>query len=277
MLRPMKDILAFYDSRNRAAGAFNCYNYETMRGVIEAAEEAQTPVIIAFGENYLPNMELAEVADLASNFSSKYKVDFALHLDHCKSIDLIERAIESGFTSVMYDGSALPFEENLAKASEVVKLAAQANVSVEAELGSIALGAESNEEGADEQYTNPEQARIFAEDSGVDALAVSIGTVHGMYTGEPHIRTDILAKINDRVGLPLVLHGGSGTPAETIQQCIDLGIRKINVNTEISSFVSSRIKSLMLEKEKIHYSALSLYARDAVKEIVQQYLGRLSL
>lgn len=276
MLLPMKDILAFYSSRNRAAGAFNCYNYETMRGVIEAAEESGLPVIIAFGENYTPNMELGEVAGIAKRFAAQYKVDFALHLDHCKSIDLIKKAIEAGFTSVMYDGSSLTFAENLANTRQVTALAAQANVSVEAELGSIALGAESNEEGADEQYTNPEQARTFALESGVDALAVSIGTVHGMYKGEPHIRTDILEEIHQQVDIPLVLHGGSGTPAETIQQCINSGIRKINVNTEISSFVSSRIKAIMAEQEKIHFSALSLEARAAVKEVVMKYIALLS-
>ncbi len=276
MLRPMKEILAFYSARNRAAGAFNCYNYETMRGVIEAAEESGLPVIIAFGENYTPNMELNEVAGLAKNFAAKYTVDFALHLDHCKSVDLIARAIEAGFTSVMYDGSSLPFAENLANTRQVVRLAAQAKVSVEAELGSLALGMESNEEGADEKYTNPEQAGTFAGDSGVDALAVSIGTVHGMYTGEPDIRTDILAAINEQVEIPLVLHGGSGTPADTIQECIGLGIRKINVNTEISSFVGNRITSLMLEKGKIHYSVLSLQAREAVKEIVRKYIALFS-
>jgi ketose-bisphosphate aldolase len=173
--------------QNRVAvGAFNCYNYETIKGTIEAAKELEKPVIIAFGENYFPNMDLEEVVALVTQMSKKSGLQLALHLDHCKSVKHIEAAIEAGFTSVMFDGSDLSLAENINRTKAIVSKAHSANVSVEAELGGLALGTHSNEEGAAEIYTQPEEAQRFALETGVDALAVSIGTVHGMYNGKPN-------------------------------------------------------------------------------------------
>ncbi len=272
MLVSLKDLLDEAKEQKRAVGAFNCYNYETLRGTLEAAEELGQSVIIAFGENYMVNMEISEVYALVSEMGRKSHVKVALHLDHCKSVDHIEAAIEAGFTSVMYDGSHLSLEENIANTRRVVAMAHQAGVSVEAELGCLELGAFSNEEGASAVYTDPDQARRFVLETDVDALAVSVGTVHGMYRGEPKVNLDVLRAINDSVDKPLVLHGGSGTPPHIIKEAINSGIAKINVNTEISVYAMEEIKKSLAMESPLHFSALSINSRKAVRSVVSRYI-----
>lgn len=272
MLKNLEQILASPYQNQKAVGSFNVYNYQTIMGVLEEAREKDSPVILAFGAKYLPNMNLSTVVSIIRDVEKDYG-DICIHLDHCNDVDIIKQAIDSGFTSVMYDGSRLPFEENVENTSEVVKIAHKNNVSVEAELGSLGSGAFSHEGSSEdkEQYTDAESAAIFVEKTGVDALAVSIGTVHGLYKGEPNVRLDILKEINDKVDIPLVLHGGSGTPEETIHRCILNGITKINVNTEISMYVVENTKKL-LEKQILHYSQLNLKQREWIKEIVGKYI-----
>lgn len=272
MLVNFNGLLPEARRNNSAVGAFNCYNYETIKGVMEAAEELQKPVIIAFGENYLSNMDLEEVVALVKQIDQKIQVRVALHLDHCTSVQHIQAAIKAGFTSVMFDGSALSLAENINQTRKIVYQAHLANVSVEAELGSLALGAQSNEAGAEEIYTSPDEAKGFVEATGVDALAVSIGTVHGLYKGEPNINIDLLKQINALVSIPLVLHGGSGTPEEVIKQCIAGGIAKINVNTEISVHVMEAIKRQITAEKPGHFSGLAIAGKLAVKEIVKKYI-----
>lgn len=272
MLVNLKEILQDARRNKYAVGAFNCYNYETVKGSIEAAQELGKPIIIAFGEKYFVNMRLEEVVALVTQIDKGSDIKVALHLDHCKSVGSIRSAICAGFTSVMYDGSDLSLEDNINKTKEIVEQAHAMNVSVEAELGSLALGAHSNEEAAEQIYTQPEEAKKFAEETVVDALAVSIGTVHGMYKGEPNINIDILRKINTLADIPLVLHGGSGTPEEIIKQCIVRGIAKINVNTEISVNVIKKIKSNLMNDPNIHFSVLSIQSKNAVKEIAKKYI-----
>ena len=254
-----------------AIGAFNVYNYETIRGVINGAIEMKRPMIVAFGECYLANMQIEEVVALTYAMAQKVEVPIVLHLDHCKSFETIVKAIRAGFTSVMYDGSALPLEENIRRTAEVVAVAHAVGVSVEAELGGLAKGQFSNEEAAEEVYTDPMQAQQFVNQTGIDALAVSIGTVHGMYQGSPRIDLDVLKKIAAGVDIPLVLHGGSGTPEVIIHECIRNGIAKINVNTEISVHTVESIKRLFNEKEYYHLSQISLQEIDFVKEVVIKY------
>ncbi|MBQ1407735.1 MAG: class II fructose-bisphosphate aldolase, partial [Eubacterium sp.] len=201
-----------------------------------------------------------------------------LHLDHCKDIGIIRQAIDAGFGSVMYDGSALPFEENVKNTKLVCDMAHAKGVSVEAELGSLAAGASSHEgEATDREiYTDPSMAAEFIERTGVDALAVSIGTVHGLYTGTPDIRVDILKEINKACGIPLVLHGGSGTPKDKILECIANGISKINVNTEIAMFAAGRLKERLAADELPHLSVLQRGITDDVCEIVSGFMNEFS-
>lgn len=266
-------MLAEAYKAHKAVGSFNWYNFETLRGIIEAGDECQSPVIASFGAKYLSNMELDTASALTKSLAERTAQPVCLHLDHCSDKAVIVRAIRAGFGSVMYDGSKLSFEENVRNTAEICDIAHACGVSVEAELGSLAAGDNSHEGSADDReiYTDPDMAADFVRETKVDALAVSIGTVHGMYKGTPNIRTDILADINKAVSSPLVLHGGSGTPEDKLLACIDNGISKINVNTEISEYVVSHTGEL-LDTEKPHLSVLSLKQKDWVKEVVSKYI-----
>lgn len=271
MMVNLSALLADARQGKYAVGSFNVYNYETIRGVIEAGRELGYPTIVAFGENYLANMDLDEVVALVDAMAAKAEIPVALHLDHCKSFDNIVKAIRAGFTSVMYDGSSLPFADNERKTAEIVAIAHAAGVSVEAELGALAGGEFSNEEAAEEIYTDPEQAAEFVAATKVDALAVSIGTVHGMYKGTPRIDVGVLKKIAAVVDIPLVLHGGSGTPEGIVQECIRNGIAKINVNTEISMYTVDKLKELLNDGKTYHLSQLALKEVGYIKEVVTKY------
>lgn len=273
MYTNFNEMLSSAYKTHKAVGSFNWYNFETLRGIIEAGIDCKSPVIASFGAKYLSNMELDTAASLAKSLADKSDQPVCLHLDHCSDKAVIVRAIRAGFGSVMYDGSKLDFEENVRNTAEICDIAHACGVSVEAELGSLAAGIDSHEGSADDReiYTDPDMAARFVRETGVDALAVSIGTVHGMYKGTPNIRTDILADINKAVSSPLVLHGGSGTPEDKLLACINNGISKINVNTEISEYVVSHTREL-LNTEKPHLSVLSLKQKDWVKAVVSKYI-----
>lgn len=271
MMTNLATLLSDAQKGKYAVGSFNVYSYETIRGVIDAGKDLRYPTIVAFGANYLSNMELDEVAVLVDTMAAKADIPVVLHLDHCKSFETIIKAIKAGFTSVMYDGSSLPFAENMLKTSEIVAIAHAANVSVEAELGALAGGEFSNEEAAEEIYTNPDQAAQFVETTKVDALAVSIGTVHGMYKGTPRIDIGVLKRIAALVDIPLVLHGGSGTPEAIVKECIRHGIAKINVNTEISMYTIEKVKGLLDSGASCHLSQLALKEVGYIKEVVNKY------
>ncbi len=274
MLTNLSDILTLAYDNKYAVGSFNAYNYETFKGIIDAGVETNTPIIVAFGAKYLENMSLETASSLVRSIAQEISIPVCLHLDHCSDLNTIFRAIKAGFGSVMYDGSALPFEDNLKNTKLVCKVAHASNVSVEAELGSIAAGDKSHEgKSTDiEAYTDPLAAKRFVEETKVDTLAVSIGTVHGLYKGKPNIRIDILKSINENLAIPLVLHGGSGTPEEDILNCIANGISKINVNTEISTYTIDKTTEFLSEKQP-HLSVLSLNQIENVKEIVKKYIS----
>ncbi len=273
MFTNFNSMLADAYRSHAAIGSFNWYNFETLKGIIEAGEETGRPVIASFGAKYLTNMDLDTACAMTKVLAEKSGEAVCLHLDHCSDKDDIVRAIRAGFGSVMYDGSKLPFEENLNNTREICEIAHACGVSVEAELGSLAAGNQSHEGSADDRevYTDPALAAEFVRDSGVDALAVSVGTVHGLYKGTPNIRVDILSEINAAVGSPLVLHGGSGTPEDKLLACISNGISKINVNTEISEYVMSHTRELV-QTETPHLSVLALRQKDWVKEVVTRYI-----
>lgn len=275
MLKNLTELFELEQQKDKAFGAFNIYNYETIKGVLAAAEEKKTGVILAFGAKYLTNIDFSTVVAITKSLAETINYPVVLHLDHCTDFSLIKRAIEAGFTSVMYDGSMLTYEENVANTKKVVDLAKAKNVSVEGELGSLAAG-QGSHEGLPEDlevYTNPEQAKEFVERTGVDCLAVSIGTVHGMYAREPNIRLDILAAINELVTVPLVLHGGSGTPVEKIQGAIKKGIAKINVNTELSTYTIEATKAYLAKEKSPHLSQVYLAQQNDIKDVVKKYIS----
>jgi fructose-bisphosphate aldolase class II len=273
MLVNLQRILSAAQAEKYAVGSFNVYSYETIKGVFESMEELQRPAVVAFGEKYLENMDFEIVADIVKHFGNKTPLPVVLHLDHCKDKQNIYRAAKAGFTSVMYDGSAYSYEKNVKNTREVTQFAHACDISVEAELGSLAAGMKSHEgEASDREiYTDPNQAADFVAQTQVDALAISIGTVHGLYKGIPKIRVDILKEIKDKVSIPLVLHGGSGTPEDIIRNCIANGICKINVNTEISEFAVQEMKEILNSTTHYHLSSLSLKEIGYVKQVVMKY------
>lgn len=274
MLINFSEMLKTAHEKGYAVGSFNVYNYETMRGACMAAKELDMPLIVAFGAKYLENMTLDEAVSMARALSSAMGIDLCLHLDHCPKMETVFAAIRAGFSSVMYDGSALPFEENLANTALVCRVAHASGVSVEAELGSLAATDTSHEGSADDRevYTDPDLAKTFVEKTGVDALAVSVGTVHGLYKGTPKIRQDILTEINEKTGIPLVMHGGSGIPEDMIKESIRNGISKINVNTEISAYTVDKTTELLAGEKKPHLAVVALKQQTFVKEVVQKYM-----
>lgn len=274
MMTNLSTILQKAYKEKYAVGSFNAYNFETFKGIIDAGVETNTPIIVAFGAKYLTNMSVETASALVHSLAKDLTIPVCLHLDHCKDLEIIKAAIKAGFGSVMYDGSALPFAENVANTLKVCQAAHAHNVSVEAELGSLAAGEKSHEGSASDvqAYTEPEAAKEFVAATGVDALAVSVGTVHGLYKGKPNIRIDILQEINKLCQLPLVLHGGSGVPEQDILNTIANGVAKINVNTEISMYTVAETAKL-LAKEQPHFSVLSLREMDYVKDVVKKYIA----
>jgi fructose-bisphosphate aldolase class II len=273
MLKNFNDMLSKAREGGYAVGSFNVYNYETMKGAVLAAKELHQPVIIAFGAKYLSNMSLRDAVSMATALGEEEGVEICLHLDHCPKTALIFQAVQAGFSSVMYDGSALPFEQNVQNTRLVCDMAHSCAVSVEAELGSLAA-TESSHEGSvndKEAYTSPEAARDFIRESGCDALAVSVGTVHGLYKAAPNVRIDLLKEIRALTDKPLVLHGGSGIPEDTIRQCIANGICKINVNTEISAYTVEKTKEMLLSKTP-HLADIAEKQQGFVKDIVIKYM-----
>lgn len=230
----LREILEDARTKGYGVGMFDVQNMEMTRAVIEAAEEERAPVILALAEVHAENPGiLADIGSMIMTAAQRSKVPVAVHFDHGVSIENIIRVLHLGFSSVMYDGSMLSYRENIENTSNVVWLARLFGASVEAELGHVAGNEAEDTDGSGAIYTDPEQAGDFVETTGIDALAVSIGTVHGVYHFEPNLDMERLEKIRNKVTVPLVLHGGSGLSDMDFQRCISHGISKINIYTEV--------------------------------------------
>jgi fructose-bisphosphate aldolase class II len=253
-----------------AVGAFNVYNLETVDAVLAGAVETRSPVIIAFGERYFKNFPVRAVAAIVKTMAQDSPVPVVLHLDHANRLESIEQAIGAGFTSVMIDGSKHPLEENIAVTRKAVALARPKGVSVEAELGRITRTGVAEED----LFTDPAEAVEFMKRTGVDALAVSVGTVHGLYKGEPTLDLERLARIAMDVHAPLVLHGGSGVPEDLIRKAIRLGVAKLNINTEMSIAGVNAVRSFLSARgnENTRLEELMVEARDAMVGVVKRYI-----
>jgi len=254
-----------------AVGAFNIHNLETLKAVVKAAGEMNSPLILQTTPGTIKHAGEDYIAEMARIASERYNIPIALHLDHGNSFDLVVKCIKAGYTSVMIDGSMLPYEENIALTKKVVEVAHAAGVTVEAELGSI-VGVEDelyiNEE--KRALTDPERAADFVEKTKVDSLAVAIGTAHGMYKGEVKLDFERLEKISKLVEIPLVLHGASGVPDELVKRAIELGIAKINIATELKISFASAIKEFFRENpEENDPRKYLLPAEKAVEDIVK--------
>ncbi|MBD0381790.1 class II fructose-1,6-bisphosphate aldolase [Paenibacillus sedimenti] len=257
-----------------AVGQFNLNNLEFTQAILQAAEAEKAPVILGLSEAYIPYMGgLPTVASIVKGLMEHYAitVPVALHLDHGSSYEMCRKAIEAGFTSVMIDASHHPLEHNIAETKQVVEMAHARGVSVEAELGRI-VGREDdiNVDEAEAMYAVTEECVRMARETGIDALAPALGSVHGPYRGGPRIGFERMEEIQKLTGLPLVLHGGSGLPDEIIQKAISLGTAKINVNTDNQSVFTAVVRERLSANEKEYDPRRYLGpARDAVQQGVQ--------
>ncbi|OJY92108.1 MAG: ketose-bisphosphate aldolase [Sphingobacteriales bacterium 44-15] len=269
----LKEKLHLKQQEGSALLATNFYNYETLRGIMEAAQETKQPVILQLTKSSIDYMGLQVAVNMAGAALAHYQVEGWLHLDHSDSYELVEACLAAGFDSVMIDASEKPFEENIAISGKVVKLAAKYNANVEAELGYIAKLGQSTETVG---FTDPEEARIFVEQTGVDALAVAIGSAHGFYKKEPLLDIERLKEIHAITGAALVLHGGSGIPAASLREAIENGICKINLATEIKNIFILTLHTCFESKEEIDLRKLFPPAITAVKNLVVDKLNTVS-
>lgn len=276
MLLDTKTMLQNAQKNGYAVAAFNVYSLETVQAAIAAAEATGSPVIIALGERYVPTVDIDGFAEMVKGLARKSSVPVSLHLDHAYEKETIIRAIRAGFNSVMYDGSKHDLENNIRYTKEIVEIAHLAGVSVEAEIGSMARGAFSDEEEGTGSLTDPKLAEEFVKATGVDFLAAAIGTVHGMYQGEPNIDLELLQDIRKRVDIPLVLHGGSGTPHETILKTINSGICKINVNTEVSIAAVNHLKRLLANEDTMHLSVVMEAIQSEIQPVMEGFINLFS-
>lgn len=270
-LAPMKEILKLAEERNVAYGAFVTVSYETALAAIEAGSELDCPVIFITGTDCCDLMGGFEgTVETVKRAAANARIPIALHLDHCQTYEECVQAIHAGYSSVMIDGSSLPFEENIALTKKVVDYAHSLGVTVEGELGKL-VGEEGNlvVKSADGAQTNPQEAKEFVERTGVDCLAVSIGTQHGHYTAAPQLNIERLKAIKELVNVPLVLHGGSGTPIDQVQESIRHGIRKINVATDVLTAVADSFEELKKQPEFKYNTAMFINSKNAAKELIK--------
>lgn len=235
MLVSLKEILKIAEAKKCAIGSFNTPNLESMQAVISAAEELNQPVIIMHAQVHeeMGLCKMDEIAPIMLFMAEKASVPVCVHLDHGTDLDYISKGLELGFTSVMYDGSALSVEENYANTCIAVELASRYGASVEAEVGSMG-SREGSGEGGESIYTDPDTALWFVKETGIDALACAFGTAHGFYLKEPKLDFERVSKINSMISVPMVMHGGSGVSDADYKEVIKRGIRKINYYTYMS-------------------------------------------
>ena len=230
----MKAMLSKAAGESYAVGAFNILDYNSTRAVVQAAEQTNAPVIIQTSAKTVIFWGCSAIISWVKELAGSSKVPIALHLDHCKDLDLIKECIDSGWTSVMIDASSKPFEENLALSRRVVQMARPKNLTVEAELGAI-VGVEDDihVKDQDAHLADPKQAIRFCEEVEPDCFAPAIGTAHGVYKGEPKIAYGLLEEVAAKTGIPIALHGGTGLADEVFKKCIALGCAKVNISTQL--------------------------------------------
>ncbi len=265
----LKKLIDNASEKKIAVGAFSVGNMEMILGAIRAAEEFNTPIIIQIAEVRLPTSPLKIIGPMMVAAAKNSKVDVCVHLDHGLNYETVETALEIGFSSVMLDGSLLPFEENIELTKKVVSKAKEYGASVEAELGVVG-GNEGDGKAHSIKSTNPDDAKTFCEETGIDALAVAIGNAHGHYKVQPELRLDVLNEIKSTCSTPLVLHGGTGITPEIFQECIKTGIRKVNIAT--ASFDAVAKASYETAQSNGNYFTLSQNMADAVYENVKKHI-----
>lgn len=286
MLVTLTEILKIAEEKQIAIGAFNAPNLESLQAVIDAAEELKLPVIIQFAQCHEVYNPLALMGPLMIDFAKRADIPVCVHLDHGETLEYLEKALEMGFTSVMYDGSVLPYEENVQNTKRTVAVAAKTGASVEAELGSMGkresgAGDGSGEGDETKIYTDPIQAKAFVEATGIDALACSFGTTHGIYLTKPRLDFGVVENVRRETGgIPVVMHGGSGVSKEGFHAAIRAGVRKINYFTYMDKAAGTAVAewaASLAEGQPAFYVDAVTAATNAMKENVKEAMRMFAL
>lgn len=269
MYSTMKHMLEEGKKQGIGIGAFNIHALEVVPVMIQAAVEEKVPIIMQTSVSTAKYIGFDLLAAIVKKIAQKKDIEIAMHLDHAKELSDIQAALDGGFSSVMFDGSHLPLEENISMTCKAVELAKKAGASIEAELGIVGRGKTITKY----PYTDAEDARIFVERTGVDALAVGIGTHHGQYQAKTEINLEALANIHEAVEIPLVLHGGTGVKEEDICKCIALGMHKLNFGTELNVGWVKKAKETFAQAElDDSLRELLIVCNDEMKSIIQRKL-----
>ena len=269
----MKEMLLSAREGRYAVPAINVGNYESVSAAIEAAEAERSPLVIQFYKRLVEDGHAERLAPAIRRMAEQTPTPVVLHLDHGDTVSLVSRCVDCGFTSVMIDGSTLPFAENVRLVQSSVQVAQAAGVSVEAELGHVRFGEDDSIEAG---LTDPSEAAEFADQTGVDALAIAIGTAHGMYKRAPVLDFDRLQRIAAETRIPLVLHGGSDTPSAMLERCIALGITKINIATEYQALFL-RETTHQLQELQDRFLPIDVFMKPVVAKLVEFVRAKMRL
>ncbi|UXP32248.1 class II fructose-bisphosphate aldolase [Reichenbachiella agarivorans] len=265
----LQEQLALNKKEGKALLATNFYNFETLSAVLTAAKETNSSIILQLSESSIAYMGLEVATQLARAGIKQYGINAWLHLDHGNDVDLVKKCLDAGFDSVMIDASERPFEENIKITKEIVDYAKPLGANVEAELGYISkLGQEQKM-----IYTRPEEAKKFVEETGVNALAIAVGSAHGFYKETPKLQLDLIAEINEATTAALVLHGSSGIPHDQLQESIKRGITKINLATEIKNIFMKKLQLTLSESDEIDLRKVFPLATQSAIDLVRDKLN----
>ena len=272
MLVNLVEILKLAEKSNTAVGAFNTPNLECINAVLAAAEALNVPVILSHAELHESVSPLDIIGPGMVQAAQRAKVPVCVHLDHCETLPYMEKALKIGFTGVMYDGSTLPYAENLSNTKKAVAMAKAYNCGVEAELGALASREGGEAAASGPVYTDPEEAVEFCRATGIDALAPSFGTAHGIYRSKPVLDLERVKVISEKTGLPLVMHGGSGVSPEDYRTGIRNGLRKINYYSYMSKAGTNAVKAMLEREDVTFFHDLALAAQNAMREDAEKAL-----
>lgn len=265
----LQDTLSVYSQQGRALLATNFYNFETLSGVLQAAAAKNSKIILQLSESSIHYLGLNTAVSLARTALIHYGVEGWLHLDHGGSVEMVQRCLDAGFDSVMIDASEKSFEENVRITSQVVKLAERYEANVEAELGYVAKLGQAQ---VVDRFTQPDEAARFVQETGINALAVAIGSAHGFYKETPRLQLELLEKIHAATPAALVLHGSSGIPDAQLKDAIQRGIAKVNLATETKNIFMRTLKDILADNDEIDLRKVFPQATVAVKALIMEKL-----
>ncbi|MGP4039683.1 class II fructose-bisphosphate aldolase [Gracilibacillus sp. D59] len=273
MLVTLNHLLQQALAKKCAIPAFNVFGYEDAKAVIDAAEEIRSPVILATNKVAIQHMPIDVIGGMLVKMAKKAKVPVVVHLDHGQDYETVAQAIATGYSSVMYDGSALPFEENVKNTKDVVKLGHAFGVSVEGEIGSV--GYSDTTTGSNGNLTDPQEAKVFAKETNVDALAVAVGTTHRMETQSARIDYQLIGNIQKCVSVPLVMHGSTGLADKDLQQIAEMNFCKVNIGTAIRMRFGNSLRKEIHEKSDV-FDRLELF-KTPMHEVKQEAIHKINL